>query len=177
MLQCCRASATRAPAFRSLASISQITSSISPLNQLTSSNSSPNLISMQVRHRSNRSRRGLYDGADKRFGNNVSFSKRRTRRSFEPNVFTKCLYSEVLEEMVRFKVTAKALRSIDKIGGLDNYLFKSKHVTEGSGVRVRKRIEMRQSLDKKFGRENVTLTNKIPNMRGYGSPGYHHAPW
>jgi large subunit ribosomal protein L28 len=93
-----------------------------------------------VRHRSNRSRRGLYDGKDIRFGNNVSHSERKTRRSFKPNVFIKRVYSEVLDEMVQFHLTAATLRSIDKVGGLDNYLLKSKHVTEGEGLVVKKRI-------------------------------------
>jgi len=38
------------------------------------------LLAQQVRQRSNRSRRGLYDGKDVRFGNSVTFSKSTTRR-------------------------------------------------------------------------------------------------
>lgn len=130
-----------------------------------------------IRHRSNRSRRGLYDGVDKRFGNNVSFSKRRTRRSFSPNVFGKRLYSETLDEMIKLKVTARAIRSIDKAGGLDNYLYSSKHVTEGMGMRVRSRIKMRRELDEKFGRENVILGMDNIRTKGYGSPGFDGRPW
>ena len=72
---------------------------------------------------SNRSRRGLFDGKDIRSGNNVSFSMKKTKRKFKPNCFHKRLYSEVLDEMITFEVTASALRSIDKAGGLDNYLL------------------------------------------------------
>jgi large subunit ribosomal protein L28 len=89
--------------------------------------STPSLL--QQRHRSNRSRRGLYDGADVRFGNNVPFSMKKTRRRWNPNVQYKKLYSEVLDEMIKFHVTASALRSIDKYGGLDNYLLKSPNVS------------------------------------------------
>ena len=92
------------------------------------------------RFRSNRSRRGLYDGKDIRSGNNVSFSMRATKRTFKPNVFTKRVYSEMLDEMIRFHLTAAALRSIDKAGGLDNYLLTSKHVTSGEGKMVKARI-------------------------------------
>eukprot|EP00527_Entomoneis_sp_CCMP2396_P009295 CAMPEP_0198138406 /NCGR_PEP_ID=MMETSP1443-20131203/1819_1 /TAXON_ID=186043 /ORGANISM="Entomoneis sp., Strain CCMP2396" /LENGTH=71 /DNA_ID=CAMNT_0043800177 /DNA_START=364 /DNA_END=579 /DNA_ORIENTATION=- len=35
--------------------------------------------------------------------------------------------------MVQFKLTTSALKSIDKFGGLDNYLLESKYVTEGKG--------------------------------------------
>lgn len=93
-----------------------------------------------VRHRSNRSRRGLYDGRDIRAGNNVSFSMRATKRTFKPNVFKKRVYSEILDEMIRFHITTSALRSIDKAGGLDNYLLNSRHVTEGEGLAAKKRI-------------------------------------
>ena len=93
-----------------------------------------------VRHRSNRSRRGLYDGKDIRAGNNVSHSERKTKRTFKPNVFIKRVYSEILDEMVRFHLTTSALRTIDKYGGLDLYLLRSRHVTEGQGLAVKKRI-------------------------------------
>ena len=49
-----------------------------------------------LRYRSNRSRRGLYDGKDIRSGNNVSFSMRSTKRKFKPNVFKKRVYRLVL---------------------------------------------------------------------------------
>ena len=38
---------------------------------------------------SGRSQRGLYNGKDIRSGNNVSFSERKTKRKFKPNVFKK----------------------------------------------------------------------------------------
>ena len=63
----------------------------------------------QVRHRSNRSRRGLYDGKDIRTGNNVSFSMRHTKRTFKPNVFIKKVYSEILDDMIQFHLTTATL--------------------------------------------------------------------
>ena len=103
----------------------------------------------QVRYRSNRSRRGLYNGKDIRSGNNVSFSMKKTKRTFKPNVFKKRVYSETLDEMVRFHLTTSALRSIDKAGGLDNYLLTSKHVTEGEGLVVKQRILKKMAKDAK----------------------------
>lgn len=53
------------------------------------------------------------------------------------------VYSEVLDEMIKFHLTTSALRSMDKAGGLDNYLLNSKHVStkgEGEGQRIRNRI-------------------------------------
>jgi large subunit ribosomal protein L28 len=104
----------------------------------------------QYRYRSNRSRRGLYDGKDIRSGNNVSFSMRATKRKFKPNVFLKRVYSETLDEMVRFHLTTSALRSIDKAGGLDSYLMTSKHVTSGEGLEVKKRIIRRRKVEAKL---------------------------
>ena len=103
----------------------------------------------QVRYRSNRSRRGLYNGKDVRSGNNVSFSMKKTKRTFKPNVFKKRVYSETLDEMVRFHLTTSALRSIDKAGGLDNYLLTSKYVTEGEGLAVKQRILKKMAKDAK----------------------------
>ena len=94
----------------------------------------------QRRFRSNRSRRGLYNGKDIRTGNNLSFSMKHTKRTFKPNVFVKRVYSEILDEMVRFHLTTSTLRSIDKCGGLDNYLLTSKHVVSGEGLKTKKRI-------------------------------------
>ena len=95
---------------------------------------------MICRYRSNRSKRGLYDGKDIRSGNNVSFSMKSTKRKIKPNVFVKRVYSEVLDEMLKFHLTTSALRSIDNAGGLDNYLLTSKHVTSGEGLVAKKRI-------------------------------------
>eukprot|EP00566_Odontella_aurita_P028418 CAMPEP_0113559316 /NCGR_PEP_ID=MMETSP0015_2-20120614/18831_1 /TAXON_ID=2838 /ORGANISM="Odontella" /LENGTH=187 /DNA_ID=CAMNT_0000460943 /DNA_START=67 /DNA_END=630 /DNA_ORIENTATION=+ /assembly_acc=CAM_ASM_000160 len=110
---------------------------------------SPACVDMQIRQRSNRSRRGLYDGKDIRSGNNVSFSNKKTKRKFKPNVFKKSVYSETLDEKIRFHITTSALRSIDKFGGLDNYLLKSKHVASGEGLAAKKRILQQMWLNKK----------------------------
>ena len=83
----------------------------------------------QIRCRSSRSKRGLYDGKDVSFGNNVPFSLKKTRRRWNPNVQHKRVYSEILDEMIPFHITTSALRSIDKYGGLDEYLLRSKHVS------------------------------------------------
>ncbi|KAJ0398700.1 hypothetical protein P43SY_009346 [Pythium insidiosum] len=74
-------------------------------------------------HISGRALRGLFAGRDKAFGNNVSFSKRRTRRHWKVNSQWKHLYSEALDEMVGLNVTTHTLRCVDKAGGLDNYLL------------------------------------------------------
>ncbi len=58
-------------------------------------------------------------------GNNVSHAKNRTKRKFLPNLNNVTLTSEVLRRDFQFKVSASALRTINKVGGLDSFLRKS----------------------------------------------------
>ena len=113
----------------------------------------------QRRFRSNRSRRGLYNGKDIRTGNNLSFSMKHTKRTFKPNVFVKRVYSEILDEMVKFHLTTSTLRSIDKCGGLDNYLLTSKHVVSGEGLKTKKRIISALKYKERKAREEQQQTS------------------
>lgn len=49
-------------------------------------------------------------------GNNVSHSKRRTRRTFEPNLFTRKFFNADTNEWITLKVSAAGMRNIDKKG-------------------------------------------------------------
>ncbi|KAK0290895.1 hypothetical protein LTR35_001616 [Friedmanniomyces endolithicus] len=70
---------------------------------------------------------GLYGGQMIRFGNNVGKrTKNKTRRSWHPNVLTRKLFSKALDRVVQVRVVARVLRTIDKLGGLDEYLLGEK---------------------------------------------------
>ncbi|KAJ5533084.1 54S ribosomal protein L24 [Penicillium frequentans] len=71
---------------------------------------------------------GLYGGAMIRFGNKISKGRNegKTRRNWKPNVRRKKIPSEALGEDLFIKVTRRALRTIMKEGGLDNYLLSDK---------------------------------------------------
>ena len=58
-------------------------------------------------------------------GNNVSHAKNRTKRKFLPNLNNVTLTSEVLGRDFQLKVSASALRTVTKVGGLDPFLRKS----------------------------------------------------
>jgi len=58
-------------------------------------------------------------------GNNVSHAKNRTKRKFLPNLNYVTLTSEILGRDFQLKVSASALRTIDKVGGLDPFLRKT----------------------------------------------------
>ena len=49
-------------------------------------------------------------------GNNVSFSLRRTRRKFYPNLHKKRFYIPEEDKWITLKVSAKAIRTINKNG-------------------------------------------------------------
>ena len=47
-------------------------------------------------------------------GNNVSHSKRRTRRTFAPNLFTRKFFNPDTNEWITLKVSAAGIRNITK---------------------------------------------------------------
>lgn len=59
-------------------------------------------------------------------GHRVSHSQVKTKRRFEPNLVRVSLHSEALNQTFQLRIAAKALRSVDKLGGLDGFLAKAK---------------------------------------------------
>ncbi|HKL39366.1 MAG TPA: 50S ribosomal protein L28 [Cryomorphaceae bacterium] len=49
-------------------------------------------------------------------GNNVSFSNRRTKRRFEPNLIKKKFYLAEEDKWVELIISTSALRTVNKIG-------------------------------------------------------------
>ena len=75
-------------------------------------------------------------------GNNVSHAKNRTKRKFLPNLNNVTLSSEVLGRNFQLKVSASALRTIDKVGGLDPFLKKSAdNNLSPNAMKIKKDIE------------------------------------
>lgn len=58
------------------------------------------------------------------FGNNISHSGRKTRRTWKPNVVSKRVWSDAMNDWVRFSMTTRAMKEIDNIGGIDTYLLR-----------------------------------------------------
>ncbi|KAF4602987.1 39S ribosomal protein L24, mitochondrial [Pleurotus pulmonarius] len=91
-----------------------------------------------------RAQLGLFQGKSKQYGNNVPFSKHKTRRTWLPNVQHKYLFSETLEQEVRLKITTRALKTIKKAGGLDNYVLNTRaDLLAWEGMRVRLLVQQR----------------------------------
>lgn len=55
-------------------------------------------------------------GKKPQYGNNVSHSKRHTRRRFNPNLHDRRFWVESENRFVNLRVSAKGLRIIDKVG-------------------------------------------------------------
>ena len=73
-----------------------------------------------------RADRGLYAGRSVSFGNTISDFGNRHRRTWKPNVQYSSLYSAILQQRVKLRVSTEALRHIDKLGGLDSYILAQK---------------------------------------------------
>ena len=58
-------------------------------------------------------------------GNNVSHARNRTKRRFLPNLHKISFVSEKLGRSIRLKVAASAIRTVEKKGGLDEYLLRA----------------------------------------------------
>ena len=68
-------------------------------------------------------RRCSITGKGVQTGNNVSHAHNKTRRRFLPNLQVISLFSDALGEPVRLKLTASAIRTVERKGGLDAYLL------------------------------------------------------
>ena len=66
---------------------------------------------------------GLYHGKDVCTVTKYTFSHKKVLKTLHPNAFMKRLWSDSLKVFLRFRVTTTALKAIDHVGGVDNYLL------------------------------------------------------
>ena len=64
-------------------------------------------------------------GKGRLVGNNVSHANNKTKKTFLPNLQNVTLLSDSLERSVKLKVSTHGLRSVEHVGGLDNWLAKT----------------------------------------------------
>src|SRR3546814_16981031 len=65
-------------------------------------------------------------GKGRQVGNNVSHAHNKTNRTFLPNLQNVTLMSEALETSLKLRVSTHGLRSVEHVGGLDNWLVKTR---------------------------------------------------
>ena len=74
-------------------------------------------------------------------GNNVSHAKNRTRRRFLPNLQNITFISEKLGRSIRLRVAASAIRTVEKKGGLDEYLLNASNTKlPPEALKIKKQI-------------------------------------
>ena len=64
-------------------------------------------------------------GKGRQIGHNVSHANNKTKRVFLPNLQNVTLLSDALERSYKFRVSTHGLRSVEHVGGLDNWLLKT----------------------------------------------------
>ena len=74
-------------------------------------------------------------------GNNVSHAKNKTKRKFLPNLQNVKFFSKSLDKYITLKVSVRALKSVEKNGGLDDYLSKTNNrVLAPQAIAIKKSI-------------------------------------
>ena len=74
-------------------------------------------------------------------GNNVSHAKNRTRRRFLPNLQNTTFISEKLGRSIQLRVAASAIRTVEKRGGLDEYLINASNTKlPPEALKIKKQI-------------------------------------
>lgn len=92
------------------------------------------------------SRRCEITGKGVMTGNNVSHAMNHTRRRFLPNLHVVRLQSDILGERVKMRLTTRAMRTIDKKGGIDEFLLGTPdRKLPDEAKKLKRRIEKRQA--------------------------------
>ena len=64
-------------------------------------------------------------GKGRLVGMNVSHANNRTKKTFLPNLQNVTLLSDSLDRSFKLRVSTSGLRSVEHVGGLDNWLLKT----------------------------------------------------
>jgi large subunit ribosomal protein L28 len=76
----------------------------------------------------------------------VSHANNKTKRTFLPNLQNVTLISDTLGKGVRLRVSMNGLRSVEHVGGLDNWLLKtSDELLSDRCVKLKKEIAKKQA--------------------------------
>ena len=91
------------------------------------------------------SRRCDFVGRKPQAGNTVSHAMNKRRRRWLPNLQNATLHSEILQEGVRVRLSTRAIRTIEKNGGLDSFLMGAPTRKLGpDALETQKRLEKAQ---------------------------------
>ncbi|MDB5684408.1 MAG: ribosomal protein [Sphingomonas bacterium] len=89
-------------------------------------------------------------GKGRQVGNNVSHANNKTKRTFLPNLQNVTLMSDALGSGVKLRVSTHGLRSVEHVGGLDNWLLKT-----GDDLLSLRARRLKRDVAKKVAAETV----------------------
>ena len=85
-------------------------------------------------------------GKGRQVGHNVSHANNKTKRVFLPNLQNVTLMSEGLDRSFKFRVSTNGLRSVEHVGGLDNWLLKTSDEQLSAGaLKVKRELKKNQA--------------------------------
>jgi large subunit ribosomal protein L28 len=68
-----------------------------------------------------------------------SHAENKTKRTFRPNLVDVTLISDALQRKVRLRISAHALKTVERVGGLDAFLMKASEETLSDRCQTLKR--------------------------------------
>ena len=111
-------------------------------------------------------------GKGRLVGNNVSHANNKTKRTFLPNLQNVTLISDALGRGVKLRVSMNGLRSVEHVGGLDNWLLKTSDDKLSLKVRrlkreiAKKQAEATPRPDRRHPSESGISLREIPAFAG-----------
>ena len=85
-------------------------------------------------------------GKGRQVGHNVSHANNKTKRVFLPNLQNVTLMSEALDRSFKFRVSTNGLRSVEHVGGLDNWLRKASDIKlSARALKVKRELAKQQA--------------------------------
>jgi large subunit ribosomal protein L28 len=85
-------------------------------------------------------------GKGRQVGHNVSHANNKTKRTFLPNLQNVTLISDALGRQVKLRVSTAGLRSVEHVGGLDNWLAKTSDEKLSLRARRLKRVIIKKQV-------------------------------
>lgn len=87
-------------------------------------------------------------GKGTQVGNNVSHANNKTKRRWLPNLQNISFLSEALGASLKFRVSTNGARSVEHVGGIDNWLLKTSDDKLSLDARRAKRLVAKKQAAK-----------------------------
>jgi large subunit ribosomal protein L28 len=94
-------------------------------------------------------------GKGRQVGHNVSHANNKTKRTFLPNLQNVTLISDALGQSVKLRVSTHGLRSVEHVGGLDNWVLKTSDDKLSTKVR-----RLKREIAKKVADQAASLASR-----------------